>query len=167
LTSTRSRLASNWRATGGRAFLAKLSKERQSPDTFEGRAANSVLVQHDAPRREERGRQLVLRHPVSGRRITDVVSCRFAALASDLQQSAMISSVEYPKLRNTLQLLSGARFQAAADSANIPASSCGAELSSVARTLRKGSCGFDLDILDLSCSLDKDGIRHRGAAAAG
>jgi len=79
----------------------------------------------------------VLRHPASRKRITNVVLHRFAGLASDLQQSAMISSVEYPKLRNTLQLLSGARFQAAADSANIPASSCGAEFSSVARTLRK------------------------------
>jgi len=166
LTSTRSRLVSNWRATAGRAFLAKLSKQRQSPVTFEGRAASSVLVQHDAQRRAERGRQLVLRRP-SGKRITDVVLHRFAGLASDLQQSAMISSVEYPKLRATLQLLSGARFQAAADSANIPASSCGAEFSSVARTLRKGRCGFDLDILDLSCSLDKDGIRQRSAAAAG
>jgi hypothetical protein len=57
----------------------------------------------------------VLRRP-SGKRITDVVLHRFAGLASDLQQSAMISSVEYPKLRATLQLLSGARFQAAAGS---------------------------------------------------
>jgi hypothetical protein len=94
LTSTRSRLVSNWRATAGRAFLAKLSKERQSPVTFEGRAASSVLVQHDAQRRGERGRQLVLRHPASGKRITDVVLHRFAGLASDLQQSAMISSVD-------------------------------------------------------------------------
>jgi hypothetical protein len=106
----------------------------------------------------------VLRHPASGKQITDVVLHRFSGLASDLQQSAMISSVEYPKAP---EHPSGARFQAAADSANIPASSCGAEFSSVARTLRKGRCGFDLDILDLSCSLDKDGIRHRGAAAAG
>jgi hypothetical protein len=80
----------------------------------------------------------VLRYPASRKRITDVVLHRFAGLASDLQQSAaMISSVEYPKLRNTLQLVSGARFQAVADSANIPASSCGAEFSSAARTLRK------------------------------
>jgi hypothetical protein len=33
---------------------------------------------------------------------------RFAGLASDLQQSAMISAVEYRKLRTTLQLCSGA-----------------------------------------------------------
>jgi acetyl esterase/lipase len=46
----------------------------------------------------------------------------------------MISSVEYPKAP---EHPFGARFQAAADSANIPASSCGAEFSSVARTLRK------------------------------
>ena len=76
----------------------------------------------------------VPRHPANGKQITDVVLHRFSGLASDLQQSAMISSVEYPKAR---EHPSGARFQAAADSANIPASSCGAEFSSVARTLRK------------------------------
>jgi hypothetical protein len=76
----------------------------------------------------------VLRHPANGTQITDVVLHRFSGLASYLQQSAMISSVEYPKAP---EHPFGARFQAAADSANIPASSCGAEFSSVARTLRK------------------------------
>jgi hypothetical protein len=51
--------------------------------------------------------QLVLRHPRRGERIADGVLRRPAWLAGDLQQSTMISGVEYRELRTTLQLFTG------------------------------------------------------------
>src|SRR4029077_12608325 len=92
----------------GDALIAELSKERGGQVVLQDCVASLVLVENDAERRVERRRQLVLRHPRSSQRITYVVLHRLAGLASDLQQSAMISAVKDRKRWSTLQFLSSA-----------------------------------------------------------
>ena len=64
-----------------------------------------VLVERDAQRRIEGGRQLVLGHPSGGERIADLVLHGLARKVGDAQQSAMISGGEDRELRTPLQRL--------------------------------------------------------------
>jgi len=144
----------------GDAVVTELPKERGRAVIFESRPAGLVLVQHDAQRRVQRGRQLVLGHLRSSQRIADVVLHRLARLAGDLQQSAMIFAVEDREFRTTLQLLSGAigftLLQQRQNSGIEP----GNRAFQRRFHHRKRLCGFDLDVLDSNDLSTNEWIRH-------
>jgi hypothetical protein len=119
-----------------------------------------VLVKHDAQRRIEGGRQLVLGNPSGGERIADLVLHGLARKPGGPQQPAVISGAEDRQLRTALQ-----RFLRAPDVALPQCLRDGGierrhQVFERRLDVRKRPRGFDPNVFDLNASLGNDRIGH-------